>query len=373
MAISFFHFLRDSLPGPQSPYYEHKIKITRKYLRMLFLSIGSFNLLLLIPDLMLLEHMPEKIVVIVLRTIFSAYLIFWFQKEGFKDIRQYIRVVMSCEIMAYFLFLFVFSQYGKPDFMIQTLGLIFYIVVIFFVPNRLVVALFINLFGTAGYFIISYFIIKPLDMMEFAAAIVYTSLVIGICSISAYMSELYQYREYMAKVRLEELSSTDYLTQAANRFKLENEAEKWMDFCRRQKLPLSLVFLDVDNMKHINDHFGHPAGDSVLMSLTRLIQAQLRSSDILARWGGDEFILLLPDAALGDAIALTERLRKQVKGFTFQNGIRTTCSFGVTEMKGETDFKDLIRAADKRMYRGKELGKDRVQKPGAVESGAKGG
>jgi diguanylate cyclase (GGDEF)-like protein len=197
--------------------------------------------------------------------------------------------------------------------------------------------------------------------MEFGAAAVYILLVIVICSASAYMAELYQYREYMAKTRLEELSSTDYLTQAANRFKLEKEAGKWMDFCRRQKLPLTVVFLDVDNMKCINDHFGHSAGDSVLMSLSRLIQAQLRSSDILARWGGDEFILLLPNATLIDAINLTERLRKLVKGFTFLDGIHTTCSFGVAEMKGETDFKELVRAADKRMYRGKELGKDRVQ------------
>jgi two-component system cell cycle response regulator len=360
LAYPVSRFLYHSLPGPQSPYYDYKIKVSRKYLRALFLSIGLINLLLLVPDLMLLEHVQEKTVVIVLRTFFSAYLIYWFHKEGFKSSRQYILAAISSEIMAYFLFLYVFSQYTEPNFMIQTLGLIFYIVIVFFVPNLFFNALIINLLGAAGYFMISFLIIKPLNLLDFWSSVVYTLLVIGICSVSAYMSELYQYREYMAKIRLEELSSTDYLTQAANRFKLEEEAEKWMDFCRRQKLPLSLVFLDVDNMKLINDHFGHGAGDSVLTSLSRLIQAQLRSSDILARWGGDEFVLLLPNATLSDAITMTERLRIIVKEFTFLNGIHTTCSFGVTELREETDFKDLVRAADKRMYRGKELGKDRI-------------
>jgi len=181
------------------------------------------------------------------------------------------------------------------------------------------------------------------------------------CAIFSKNSEVHQFREFLAKRELERISSTDYLTNTANRFKIEEEAEIWIDFCRRQGLPLSLVFFDVDNLKKINDCYGHVTGDSILTNLVKLIKNQLRSSDVLARWGGDEFVILLPNASLENAATFTERIRNSIEQAALVKGISTTCSFGIAEMKDGSDFQSLICEADKLMYEGKENGKNNIQ------------
>lgn len=133
-----------------------------------------------------------------------------------------------------------------------------------------------------------------------------------------------------------------------------------MAFCRRQGLPLSIVFFDIDNMKNINDSYGHAIGDFVLTTLTKLVKNQLRGSDSLARWGGDEFVILLPSVTLANATALTERIGNRIQEYTFIEGYCVTCSFGVVEMKAGSDFETMVSQADKLMYDSKKHGKNSV-------------
>lgn len=93
---------------------------------------------------------------------------------------------------------------------------------------------------------------------------------------------------------------------------LEEEAERWMIFCRRQGPPLSVVFVDADNLKPINDRYGHLAGDKVLAEIVTRMRAILRKSDIVSRRGGDEFIMLLPDSDLGKTVEISETIRLNI-------------------------------------------------------------
>ncbi|MDU2612093.1 MAG: GGDEF domain-containing protein [Pseudomonas aeruginosa] len=133
------------------------------------------------------------------------------------------------------------------------------------------------------------------------------------------------------------LSEIDPLTELYNRRKFEQCLHhEWM---RRQRhgRATALVMIDVDHFKRINDLFGHSTGDRVLVAFGRLVASELREVDVLARWGGEEFILLLPETGLEAAAALAERLRQRVRSQSFEMGERLTASFGVGVLNdGET-------------------------------------
>ena len=125
-------------------------------------------------------------------------------------------------------------------------------------------------------------------------------------------------------------------------------------------MPLCLVFADVDNLKYINDHFGHAAGDVVLKQLTETMKSQLRSSDTIARWGGDEFVVLLPNVSKDTALMLLERVKQAVSRIEFQNDTPISCSFGVVEMGPESTYQQMLTEADAQMYQNKRLSKKQL-------------
>jgi diguanylate cyclase (GGDEF)-like protein len=351
----------DSLRNIHIPYYNDKLLSSGKYIQALVMVSALINLFLLIPDVSLIESLSGIYAVIFVRTVYCLGLLgVLFATRLIKTFIPFSIVVTACELAAFLVFLFVYHLYRLPDFTIQTMGLMILIIVVFYVPNLWLNMIAVSLLGSAGYFASAFICMEEPDSMELWAAVTYVSLAILLCALNARNTELHQFREYKAKCELERLSSTDHLTNAANRFKMEEEAERWIRFCRRQGFPLALVFIDVDNLKKINDQYGHTAGDSVLSELSALIQRQLRSSDILARWGGDEFIMLLPNVTLENAVKLTERVRNQIREHTFIHGVIVTCSFGVVSMKEDASFENMVHEADESMYSGKKKGKDSV-------------
>jgi diguanylate cyclase (GGDEF)-like protein len=327
----------------------------------MFILIGIFNLLLMIPDGIMLSGSGRAIGVYIIRSAFS--LILFVICIGMKKIRtfgSFSHVVSVCELLALAVFIYVFSCYEQPSLLIQAMGMLIIIIAIFLIPNRWENMLFVSTAGAIGFMVCAYTCMAGIDMVEYWAALVYILLTLVLCAQAAYMTETFQYREFAAKKELERISTTDYLTDTANRYKMNEEANKWISYCRRNKQPLTLAFVDIDDFKTINDCYGHLAGDSVLMDLTRLIRGCLRSSDVISRWGGDEFVLLFPNAALRDAVTVTERIRAAISENTFVRGIRLTCCFGVVEMKEDSDFEKLVMEADDLMYRGKGTEKNRV-------------
>lgn len=350
-----------SLQNEYSSYLDHKLNVFRKHINILILAAGLINLLLIIPDLSLIENTSSKTSITIVRTVYSLILfIVSYRIKSLKSFEPFSIVISICEIAGMAIFLFVFCQYPQPNFLIQAMGLITLFLIIFLVPNRWINMVFIAVTGAIGFFLCALFFINSTEMTDFWAALVYVAIAILLCSIAARNSEQHQFSEYKTKKALVRLSTTDFLTNTANRFKIKEDAERWIIFCHRQGLPLSLVFFDVDDMKTINDQYGHATGDFVLTSLTNLVQSQLRSSDILARWGGDEFVLLLPSVDMDNAIALSERIEKHIKEHDFIEGYVITCSLGVVEMKENSDFESLVREADELMYARKKQRKSCV-------------
>jgi diguanylate cyclase (GGDEF)-like protein len=204
-----------------------------------------------------------------------------------------------------------------------------------------------------------------IEPREYIAAVVYTVLAIIICAVKTIGNNRYAEQEFFERSRLEQTSTRDYLTHAATRERLEEEARRWMNFCRRQGLPLCLVFVDVDDLKRINDRYGHAMGDAALKEIANLMHTQLRNSDTIARWGGDEFVLLLPNVTLQNALLLLDRVKSAVKSLTLDGGVTVSCSFGVVQMGAHSTYAELLAEADAMMYRAKNGGKGRISYPNA--------
>lgn len=161
----------------------------------------------------------------------------------------------------------------------------------------------------------------------------------------------------------ENLSLEDSLTRLRNRRGFCRRLDEELSRAKRYRHPLSLLFVDVDGLKRINDRHGHRAGDRALRHVATAIRAELRSTDVGGRWGGDEFAILAPDTPEASALALGERIRSLISR-TGEHG-RVTASIGIavlepTHSQKEVGTADLIMLADRALYAAKLGGRDRV-------------
>jgi diguanylate cyclase (GGDEF)-like protein len=168
-----------------------------------------------------------------------------------------------------------------------------------------------------------------------------------------------------ANERLRHMSQTDALTGLDNRRHLEERIDEMFEHARRLTEPFACVMCDLDRFKSVNDTHGHQAGDAVLKQFARILRHEAREIDRVGRYGGEEFMLLLPGTVLDAAVTFAERVRKEVEGHTFTfdgTQVCRTASFGVSAWPhprvGNCD--ELVRAADDALYVAKETGRNRV-------------
>lgn len=162
------------------------------------------------------------------------------------------------------------------------------------------------------------------------------------------------------KKRIERLAITDPLTKLYNRGHFDSEIERNVAFDRRKNERFSLIILDIDHFKRVNDTYGHQAGDLVLKELATILTETLRQTDVIARWGGEEFVILLPGTDLSIGVPVAEKLRVAVQDHHFEEVGKITCSFGVSAGAHGERKEDLIARADEALYQAKADGRNRV-------------
>lgn len=168
-----------------------------------------------------------------------------------------------------------------------------------------------------------------------------------------------------ALIRERQNARTDQLTKLPNRLAFEEDAERLYALAMRHAQPLSMIVLDVDYFKSVNDNFGHRTGDEVIKLVAEQIQSIIRKGDIAVRWGGEEFVVLLPQTDLAGCEMLAERLRlaiEQARMFgPAGQEIRVTASFGCSQLRCiDTTCGDLFERADQAMYQAKKNGRNQV-------------
>lgn len=162
-------------------------------------------------------------------------------------------------------------------------------------------------------------------------------------------------------IELREMVNNDGLTKLLNHNALYERLEEEIQRARHYNVPLSILMMDIDKFKNINDTYGHQVGDMVLKKVSKLFKEKFRQTDIIGRYGGEEFIGILIETSLKGACVLGERIRTEVEKFKFEEeGLKVTISIGVVEFNGDTALK-LVERVDKLLYKAKNNGRNRIE------------
>ncbi|SDN29823.1 diguanylate cyclase [Bacillus sp. OK048] len=186
---------------------------------------------------------------------------------------------------------------------------------------------------------VNHFILKPIDLEQFLLAI----------QKSVYQIQLNK-----------RLSNIDPVTKCMNRFKFEEVLSSEISRSERYSRPFSIILLEVDYIRKVNTYLGHQKGDVVLSTISTIVQQRIRESDIFARWGGEEFILLTPETNRQGACVLAESILSLINSFAFPDIGTITCSFGIAEFSAGKKKTDLILEAEEALYTSKQMGSNCV-------------
>jgi diguanylate cyclase (GGDEF)-like protein len=192
-----------------------------------------------------------------------------------------------------------------------------------------------------------------------------------------YVSKPFAPQELVARVRshlqrlaeLREMAIRDGLTRCYNNKYFKQRLEQEMSRAKRYQTPLTIGMLDIDHFKRVNDTFGHPAGDAVLAHLASLLTASVRATDVVARYGGEEFSFLLIEAAVPEALVITNRMRERIAKHRFvlqalvggEVEVAATASIGLSQMQADDTLEGLVSRADAALYKAKQGGRNRVE------------
>ena len=158
----------------------------------------------------------------------------------------------------------------------------------------------------------------------------------------------------------EELAYKDALTGTNNRNAVDRWLQEVLEHARMNHQPFSIIYLDIDHFKSINDTFGHHKGDEILREFAQLLNNRIRRTDVLVRWGGEEFIIFCSGTDRAGVTGFSEELRQIIENNDWNDGLAITCSIGVAQLSGHENFDSLLHRADNALYKAKKLGRNRV-------------
>lgn len=311
--------------------------------QILFSSARNFNLILFV------------------RIAFSLY---FFVLAGVISVSKspllYRVMVYIMEFLFPLSYLVILYLSGQFDFLIKCLDIILITTIIFVVPSSWLNAVIAGAYMILSFIAYTLLLQKNIGIDTFSAGVTYIMLFYLINLLYSQRFYCYKRRKFLNLVYAQRLIDTDALTGTASRIKLSDACARYIELSDMHNTPLCLTVFDIDNFKQINDTHGHITGDRVLVGLCHLVCACLSDRELLARWGGEEFVILLPDTSLAEARVKVGQLREKISSFEFEGGIHLTCSFGLAAKRAGDDMNALIDYTDKLLYAAKERGKNLV-------------
>ncbi len=271
-------------------------------------------------------------------------------------------------------FIYILAQQKAQGFAYQGMAIMVIIFASTIVPNKWMYSTICNFLLIAIFLHASSKYVNSVLFTDRVEVGIYLLLTGAFASVIQYRANTTRRERFWWEHELEFQSITDALTGLYNRLWFDHTLTEW---CSGKGLyeDFSLVMIDIDNFKNVNDTLGHLVGDKVLIECTECIKSSVRSTDFLARWGGEEFTLLLPNVDENKALIIAEHIRETIENHSFKAVEKITCSFGVVAFtKGDSEY-TLIQKADKMLYLAKNSGKNKVfsygEASGSIPNAAK--
>lgn len=356
--ISFLCEFKDR--NIEKEFLNYELKRNAKVIGPIIIIYGLVYFVFVVSDYFSIMNTQSFQFILSVRLIFLASSVLIYM--GMKFINNYdimIYLITAYEFVAVLAFLMIINQYETLTFL-SILSVVAMNAAIFITPNKLINAQFISLFLNIAFFVFPANHIYGIDTSVLIKTILYVIMIVTYCNIGFYLNNYYKRKQYADSLELLRLSITDSLTGIFNRAKFNEELKKWTDYCSRYESDISLVFFDIDNFKRVNDNYGHMTGDKVIQDIVLSIQNKIRSTDIFARWGGEEFVILLPNTGNDQAAEMAERMRIAIEKITLNESENITCSFGIATLRENESSESFIKRGDKLLYEAKRRGKNIV-------------
>jgi diguanylate cyclase (GGDEF)-like protein len=372
--FSLNRFIKLQPPRTEKEYRDTYLKDDISQLRVVLILIILATVIFFYTDFILLKNSVLFYWVISLRfinLIFSLLLTFLITKV--TDPKKFDRYILIWGLFTISFLLFV-NYTSPPDY----IGHSFIDVVILFLitignPSSFYYRLSLSTYFTIGNIILLFISRKDMPpsyliVILFSIVIVYAGGMILSARLNLFRSNQYSTRTAELELReeLEMLASTDGLTGILNRRVFFEEAEKEMIRAKRYGQHFSVLMIDIDDFKNINDTHGHQYGDEVINSLVKIVKKLIRQTDYFGRIGGEEFVIILIETRIKNAEKIAERIRKSTENdrvlIENQKSICFTISVGITEFNQEDrSFSDVLHRSDMAMYKAKKFGKNKVE------------
>ena len=347
-------------PKLERAYFFNLIEDTLPHFRRILLFVSILFMLFIIPDLYLMTDQSKLSIIFLARIFFFLVSILFFFRIHHHPNLLYL-FSTAYELIGIFIFWILLYFYQHPDIVIHQQGLILNILVIFFlIPNRFITKTMMAFLMSTGFFGIA-FSRGLLFLSSYSwGLLTFSGIIIIFCALTEKRLNQLQRKQYLNTRELTRISTIDSLTGINNRMKYDQQIKKEIARAKRYQLSLSGVMFDLDNFKQINDQFGHLQGDRVLIKITQLIHHIIRENDQIFRWGGEEFIIILPNSDLRSATHMAERIREKIEQTDFSPVLQITCSFGVSLLRENDNENTFTDRLDKLQYLAKQKGKNRV-------------
>lgn len=345
----------------ENEYFNESMKIDRKHMKPLIIVVAVIYMLFSIPEYYFLISKSDfqPIVLIRLLTFVIIISLFFYIKTG-TDNKKLCYMISLVEIILASSYFTIIYQFTHVEFFITLMDLLLLLSIVFIIPNVFLYKIIVSFIIYFGFF---YFKISQdyaLTTGELLAGITYTFVLLIIFITTHYRINYYDRIKFLNEKELKILSEIDHLTGINNRAKFDQEIIKWIKLKERYNYSVSLILMDFDEFKSINDKYGHSTGDRILKEGIELTNQMIRDTDVFARWGGEEFVILLPETEKIKAVSIAERIRENIHNADFGIEDRVTCSFGVTEVQKEDNIYQVFDRVDELLYMAKKQGRNIV-------------
>lgn len=291
--------------------------------------------------------------------ILVSILVFLTARKTTKH-KHLVYIVSFYQVMMGIVYLLTLKHFDSLTFF-SILGLMVITLAMYLVPNKIAISQIISIVFSVLFFIYPSHKLVDIQTYEFYRVVAYQTILLVYCNIIYCWAETTKRKTFIANRKLLDLSSKDPLTGIYNRKMFDDAMDQWIGFSKRSGHPLSLILFDIDYFKGVNDNFGHMVGDRVLKDVAAIVKQSIRNTDIFARWGGDEFAILLPNTDLEKAEKLAERLKGCIANYCPpESPNKITCSFGVAQYEQNDTKQSLLRTVDDLLLEAKTGGRDKV-------------